>query len=107
MPELADCRLFTDRGLGLWQGIMLLMHLQVETLAGKVVAVDVDAAASLGAMREGIARQTGIVVKQQRLIVLGTHISLPFAFDIQSSRTLQDHCLPLISASGVECCRCD
>ena len=44
---------------------------QVETLAGQVVAVDVDAAATLGAMREGIARQTGILVKQQRLIVLG------------------------------------
>ena len=44
---------------------------QVETLAGQVVAVDVDAGATLGAMREGIARQTGILVKQQRLIVLG------------------------------------
>ena len=43
----------------------------METLAGQVVAVDVDAAATLGAMREGIARQTGILVKQQRLIVLG------------------------------------
>lgn len=64
------------------------MHLQVETLAGKVVAVDVDAAASLGAMREGIARQTGIVVKQQRLIVLGTHISLLFASGIQTLSAL-------------------
>ena len=44
---------------------------QVETLAGQVVAVDVDAGATLGAIREGIARQTGILVKQQRLIVLG------------------------------------
>ena len=44
---------------------------QVETLAGQVVAVDVDAGASLGAMREGIAKQTGILVKQQRLIILG------------------------------------
>ena len=35
------------------------------------MAVDVDAGATLGAMREGIARQTGIVVKQQRLIILG------------------------------------
>ena len=91
MPGLADCRLFMDRDVGLWQGIMVLMHLQVESLAGKVVAVDVDAAASLGAMREGIARQTGIVVKQQRLIVLGTHIGLQFASGIQSSCTLQDH----------------
>jgi len=86
---------------------MVLMHLQVETLAGKVVAVDVDAAASLGAMREGIARQTGIVVKQQRLIVLGTHISLLFDSGIQSSRTLLDHCLPPSSASGVDYRRCD
>ena len=30
-----------------------------------------DAGASLGAMREGIAKQTGILVKQQRLIILG------------------------------------
>lgn len=43
----------------------------METLAGQVVAVDVDAGASLGAMREGIAKQTGILVKQQRLIILG------------------------------------
>ncbi len=85
---------------------MVLMHLQVETLAGKVVAVDVDAAASLGAMREGIARQTGIVVKQQRLIVLGTHISLLSNSGIQSSRTLLYHCLPPSSASGVDYRRC-
>ena len=37
------------------------------------MAVDVDAGASLGAMREGIARQTGIVVKQQRLLILGAN----------------------------------
>lgn len=43
----------------------------METLAGQVVAVDVDAGATLGAMREGIARQTGIIVRQQRLIILG------------------------------------
>ena len=49
---------------------MMLVR-QVETLAGQVVAVDVDAGATLGAMREGIARQTGIVVRQQRLIILG------------------------------------
>lgn len=85
---------------------MVLMHLQVETLAGKVVAVDVDAAASLGAMREGIARQTGIVVKQQRLIVLGTHISLLSNSGIQSSCSLLDHCLPPSSASGVDYRRC-
>ncbi len=35
------------------------------------MAVDVDAGATLGAMQEGIARQTGIVMKQQRLIILG------------------------------------
>ena len=53
----------------LWLTTVVLR--QVETLAGQVVAVDVDAGATLGAMREGIARQTGILVKQQRLIVLG------------------------------------
>ena len=50
---------------------------QVETLAGQVVAVDVDAGATLGAMREGIARQTGILVKQQRLLVLGEPPPVP------------------------------
>ena len=49
---------------------------QVETLAGQVVAVDVDAGATLGAMREGIARQTGIAVKQQRLLILGEDFPL-------------------------------
>ena len=53
----------------LWLTTVVLR--QVETLAGQVVAVDVDAGATLAAMREGIARQTGILVKQQRLIVLG------------------------------------
>ena len=44
---------------------------QVETLAGKVLAVEVDAGASLGDMRAGIEREVGVGVKQQRLIILG------------------------------------
>lgn len=44
---------------------------QVETLAGKVMAVEVDANASLAAMRAGICQAVGIAAKQQRLIILG------------------------------------
>lgn len=46
--------------------------MQVETLAGSVLTVEVDAGASLDAMRAGIAREVGIMAKQQRLIILGT-----------------------------------
>ena len=61
---------------------------QVETLAGQVVAVDVDAGATLGAMREGIARQTGILVKLQRLIVLGepTPVAWPAATAVRQTK---------------------
>ena len=44
---------------------------QVETLAGSVLAVEVDAGASLADMRAGIERAVGVGVKQQRLIILG------------------------------------
>jgi hypothetical protein len=47
----------------------------VETLAGQVLAVEVDAGASLIAMRSGIEREVGIMAKQQRLIILGARIS--------------------------------
>ncbi|CAL8465219.1 g4754 [Coccomyxa elongata] len=46
------------------------VRVQVETLAGKVMAVDVDANASLAAMRAGIYQAVGIAAKQQRLIIL-------------------------------------
>ena len=58
----------------LMQRLTVVLLCQVETLVGQVVAVDVDAGATLGAMREGIASQTGILAKQQRLIVLGAGI---------------------------------
>ncbi len=45
--------------------------MQVETLAGQVMAVEVDAGASLAAMRAGIYQEVGIAAKQQRLIILG------------------------------------
>ena len=55
--------------------------------------MDVDAGATLGAMREGIARQTGIVVKQQRLIILGAN-----AFRSAYQAPLQKRSVPQRSA---------
>ena len=55
----------------------LCLVLQVETLAGQVVAVEVDASASLTTIRSGIEREVGIAAKQQRLIILG-EITRPF-----------------------------
>ena len=49
----------------------LLTRAQVETLAGSVLTVEVDASASLDAMRAGIEREVGVMAKQQRLIILG------------------------------------
>ncbi|BDA50275.1 hypothetical protein COCOBI_15-4040 [Coccomyxa sp. Obi] len=46
------------------------VRVQVETLAGQVMAVEVDAKASLAAMRAGIYQEIGIAAKQQRLIIL-------------------------------------
>ncbi|EIE23303.1 hypothetical protein COCSUDRAFT_66260 [Coccomyxa subellipsoidea C-169] len=46
------------------------VRVQVETLAGQVMAVEVDAGASLAAMRAGIYQEVGIAAKQQRLIIL-------------------------------------
>lgn len=51
--------------------LLLIYCAQVETLAGQVMAVEVDAGASLAAMRAGIYQEVGIAAKQQRLIILG------------------------------------
>ncbi len=45
-------------------------------MAGKVMSVDVDANASLAAMRAGICQAVGIAAKQQRLIILGALLCL-------------------------------
>lgn len=44
---------------------------QIETLAGQVLAAEVDSSASLVAMRAGIERETGVLAEQQRLLILG------------------------------------
>lgn len=56
--------------------LLLISCAQVETLAGQVMAVEVDAGASLAAMRAGIYQEVGIAAKQQRLIILGEPSSI-------------------------------
>ena len=48
-----------------------LVAAQIETLAGQVLAAEVDSSASLAAMRAGIERETGVLAEQQRLLILG------------------------------------
>ncbi|KAK9836943.1 hypothetical protein WJX81_001633 [Elliptochloris bilobata] len=46
------------------------VRVQIETLAGQVLAAEVDSSASLAAMRAGIERETGVLAEQQRLLIL-------------------------------------
>jgi hypothetical protein len=71
------CRRTSVAAMHARAGILLLIYCaQVETLAGQVMAVEVDAGASLAAMRAGIYQEVGIAAKQQRLIILGEPSSI-------------------------------
>jgi len=55
----------------LTHAVRLRGRAQIETLAGQVLAAEVDSSASLAAMRAGIQRETGVLAEQQRFIILG------------------------------------
>ena len=83
---------------------------QIETLAGQVLAAEVDSGASLVAMRAGIERETGVLAEQQRFIILGMFLCVGCRLLNRTCVALQRVGAPTICeriTSGVTVCCVD